>query len=37
MTDVSPKVYDILGRVVAALVDAPQTAGVHKVDFDAGR
>ena len=31
------RVYDILGREVATLVDAVQNAGSHRVSFDAGR
>jgi len=33
---VTLRVYDVLGREVAVLVDAVQAAGVHQVRFDAG-
>lgn len=33
--DVTLRVYDILGRQVAELVNQHQTAGEHRVDFDA--
>jgi hypothetical protein len=35
-THITLKVYDILGRVVATLLDQPMTAGGHDVDFDSG-
>ncbi|MFA6457630.1 MAG: endonuclease/exonuclease/phosphatase family protein [Bacteroidota bacterium] len=35
--DVSLKVYDILGREVAELVNTRQSAGTHEVTFDARR
>lgn len=31
------RVTDLLGRIVATLVDGPQTAGLHRVRFDADR
>ena len=34
-TDVTLTVYDLLGRQVATLVDAPQTPGRYAVSFDA--
>ncbi|MEO1478864.1 MAG: T9SS type A sorting domain-containing protein, partial [Bacteroidota bacterium] len=34
-TDVTLTVYDLLGRRVATLVDAPQTPGRYAVSFDA--
>lgn len=34
-SDVSLKVFDMLGREVATLVNSRQTAGQHKVSFDA--
>ncbi|MEM8560016.1 MAG: T9SS type A sorting domain-containing protein, partial [Bacteroidota bacterium] len=34
-TDVTLAVYDLLGRHVATLVDAPQTPGRYAVPFDA--
>jgi hypothetical protein len=34
-TYVTLRVYDLLGRAVATLVDAPQQAGVHRAVFDA--
>src|SRR5688572_7827982 len=33
---VSIKVYDLMGRVVATLVDEDKKAGTHTVDFKAG-
>ena len=36
-SEVSLSVYDVLGRVVATLVDARQPAGRHEAAFDAGR
>ena len=33
---VSIKVYDLLGRTVATLVDGTMSAGVHEVSFEAG-
>ncbi|MGZ8558921.1 MAG: T9SS type A sorting domain-containing protein, partial [Chitinophagaceae bacterium] len=33
---VSIKVYDIMGRVVATIVDAERKAGIHTVVFNAG-
>ncbi|MFH1942213.1 MAG: T9SS type A sorting domain-containing protein [bacterium] len=33
---VSLKVYDTTGREVASLVEEQQSAGIHKVDFEAG-
>lgn len=33
---VTLKVYDVLGKEVAVLIDREQTAGVHEFDFDAG-
>ena len=33
---VSIKVYDVMGRVVATLVDAERKAGIHTVAFNAG-
>jgi len=35
LSDVSIKVYDVLGKEVANLVDAQQTQGVYEVAFDA--
>jgi len=35
LTNVSLKVYDVLGKEVATLVDAQQTQGVYEVAFDA--
>lgn len=35
LSDVSIKVYDVLGKEVATLVDAQQTQGVYEVNFDA--
>ena len=37
MTEVSLIIYDVLGRVVETLIDDRQSAGTHKVDFDASR
>ncbi len=34
---VSLTVYDLLGREVATLLDAPRTAGTHRVTFDGNR
>ena len=31
------RVYDVLGREIATLVDAHETAGVHEVGFGASR
>ncbi|MCX7876829.1 MAG: T9SS type A sorting domain-containing protein [Melioribacteraceae bacterium] len=36
-TDVEIKVYDLLGREVAQLVNEEKNAGVHKIIFDAGK
>ena len=36
-THVTLKIYDILGRVVATLVDGEETAGPHEVVFDGSR
>lgn len=33
--NVSLKVYDILGKEVATLVNKPQVAGYYEVEFDA--
>ncbi len=32
---VNIKIYDILGKVVAVLVNEVKTAGIHTVNFDA--
>lgn len=34
---VSLKVYDMLGREIATLLDEQKTAGTHRANFDAGR
>jgi endo-1,4-beta-xylanase len=34
---VTLKVYDVLGRLIATLVDGVQTPGVHEVSFDGSR
>ncbi len=36
-TDVSLKIYDIMGQQVAQLVNQKQSAGVYNVQFDASR
>lgn len=35
LSDVSIKVYDVLGKEVATLIDAQQAQGVYEVNFDA--
>lgn len=37
VSHVTLKIYDVLGREVATLVDARQAQGIHTVTFDAGR
>ncbi len=37
LSDVAMKVYDVLGREVATLVDGRQTAGSHVVEFSADK
>jgi hypothetical protein len=37
MVAVKLKVYDVLGREVAELVNREQKAGIYKVEFDAGQ
>jgi len=34
---VTLKVYDVLGREVATLINAKQTAGSHETTFNAGK
>ena len=36
-SEVSIKVYDLLGRTVATLVDGTLSAGVHEVQFEASQ
>jgi len=35
--EVSLRVYDVMGRVVARLVERPMAAGHHRVQFNASR
>ena len=37
ISHVTLKVYDILGRTMATLVDGAESAGVHKVNFNASK